>query len=604
LTLFLQSRSVSLFDIYTKNPELDNKINSILEMKKLINSYDIENYYTGIVNNYKKALKHYEVDIENVNDLLENRSELMELKVNALYAYEKLKPKQFKKGNYSNEAPKYNKNIYAFNDVNILLNTIMNNNEFNGITLSLIIDKNSFEYSYFCFVIKNGDNVYLIGDIPDFSHPNQKHMRRTPGRQMESRINMFNFPYELLALTGDRYCVKSESNALCLREDYNIIGTLSSCNKYSIIWIINMMSILKEKFFDNHIQTDEIYYTGGMIEMEGIEQKEYSLAIKKDFTVLELNRMDKKEAIDCDIKYSRPSRGETKWIVERYINEIDDDLINSIAEDDYTTVEQSTEIIVADTKKQIERLNENYSTIATKEEFEYRHKWISRYNIAKATNILFEKEWRKVRCELEEWYKKTLEDNLENILKAIAFGEFITEEHDWQKLTESGKAKFARGEKYSIFSIDKDTVTFGRELNVRDINILSIQPWNEESSYAIRDCTMLFKKDRRNLKIGWHYGCVVDGKNPGVVAIFNVTSPKAIADLCGLKIEDMPVFLQHYCKTSSFHDGNCILDNIDPMDWVINNYISEFSAKVGVVLSKTTYNNLRKKYGLKPNKIW
>jgi hypothetical protein len=301
LTKFLQSRSVSLFDIYNKNNALAEKLKSVMEMKELIDSYNVDEYYDELIKTYKEALEVYEINEEKVCEVLNNREDLIELKVNALYAYKALEPKQFKRGKYSDKIPKYNKNIYAFYDINILLNAVMNNDEFNGITLNLIVDKESFESSYFCFVIKNGENVYLMGDIPNYSHPNQKYMRRTPGRQMEGRIEMFNFPYELLVLTGDKYGVRSESAALSIYSEYNIIGTLSDCNPYSVIWIINMMSILKDKFFNNHIQTEKTYYTGGMIEMAGIEQKEYSLAIKRDYEILDMDRISKREAVDCKI---------------------------------------------------------------------------------------------------------------------------------------------------------------------------------------------------------------------------------------------------------------------------------------------------------------
>lgn len=129
----------------------------------MIEEYDINTYYDEIVNMYNKAIDFYKIDYNKVSESLENRESFIELKINSLYASQTLDIKQFKSGSYSDLTPKYNKNIYAFDDINVLLNT----------------------------VIKNGENVYLMGDIPEYKNPGHRRMRRTPGIQMAARIGFF-----------------------------------------------------------------------------------------------------------------------------------------------------------------------------------------------------------------------------------------------------------------------------------------------------------------------------------------------------------------------------------------------------------------------------
>lgn len=603
LTSFLQSRSVSLFDIYEENPALDSKIKSVREMRNLISSYNIEEYYKEIEKIYKNAANHYGISQEKVDEVLKNRAEFIELKVNSLFAYETFKVKQFKSGNYSDTTPMYNKNIYAFYDVNILLNTVMNSEEFNGITLNAVIDKENFESSYFCFVIKNGENVYLIGDVPEYDSPIQKHIRRTPGRTMARRIELFNFPYELLAIKGDRYGFKSDTTALSVREDYSVLGTLSDCTSNSIVWLINMMALIRDKFFEDHVQTGETYYTGAMIMMEGIEQKEYAFAIRDNYSSIEMKRLSKEDTLNADLKYDRESRGENRWVVDRYIDKVNDSMLNGLSNSDFEDVSYETAISVVD-KGNISKLNENYSTIATREELEYRQKWNSRYNLAQSINVLFKKEWDEKRSELEDWYKNALMNNLEELLKAVAFGEFIAEERNYQKLTEKGKEKWQAGEKYSSFSLDGEIISFGRELNKRDINILKVEEYEDDNYYLRRKSTMLFTKDTKNLRATFRYGCVVNGDKATVQAHFKVTSPETMAKLCGIEACDLPDLLRNWNSEKEFFDGNPILSNIDPMDWVIENHGYDFQADVLIILGKKAYNDLRKKYNLPPNKFW
>ena len=89
-----------------------------------------------------------------------------------------------------------------------------------------------------------------------------------------------------------------------------------------------------------------------------------------------------------------------------------------------------------------------------------------------------------------------------------------------------------------------------------------------------------------------------------IIASINVSGPQAIADVCGCKIEDLPDLLQHYSPVKELSYGNYIISNIDPMDWIIRNHLASLNFNIGILLSKSSYNDICKKYGTKPNKIW
>lgn len=600
LMKFLKSRSFSLYEIYYGDFKVLSKMEEIKQMKEMIDSYNINEYFNSIVESYKNALKYYEVLSEDALRIVENKEEFLELKVNSLKALEKLEVMQFKKGNFSDNIPKYNKNIYMFRDINILLNSVMNNSIFDGITLNLIYNESNFESSYFCFVIKNGDNVYVLGDIPKYSYPMREEMTRCPGRRMAERVELFNFPYELLDISGDRYGLKLETNTLTVNQDYTVIGTLSDCNSYSIVWLINMFSLLKDKFFDNHTETDKLYYTGAMLDIPGIEKVKTSLIVS-NYNSFSIERMTVDKSINKKIKYYHESVGLSSWIVERYKNQINDEIINRLSDKKFESLEMSTAVSVFD-KKNIEVIGEIYGTIGTKEDFEYRNAWMNRYNIANAINHLFKKEVEEKKDEIISWFRNAIENNMERILECIAKGELVTTEYQYSKLTDEGERKFYAGEKISY----SDENSFNKTCCYkRKNNMLSIRVWNEINSlYSSKQEQLFFQKNKKGLKYGWNYGCYINNKSPIVIASIKLDGPEAIADICGCSVDDLPELLQHYSPIRELSYGNYIIDNLDPMDWVIKNHLSDLNFNVGILLSKSAYNDICKKYGTKPNKIW
>jgi hypothetical protein len=97
-----------------------------------------------------------------------------------------------------------------------------------------------------------------------------------------------------------------------------------------------------------------------------------------------------------------------------------------MSNEDRIELSSETALSIVDRKETVGILSENYSTIGTKEDFEYRQKWMSRYNLAQAVDVLFKNEWREKRAEIDEWYLDMLNKNAENILRYIAFGEFVS----------------------------------------------------------------------------------------------------------------------------------------------------------------------------------
>jgi hypothetical protein len=128
-------------------------------------------------------------------------------------------------------------------------------------------------------------------------------------------------------------------------------------------------------------------------------------------------------------------------------------------------------------------------------------------------------------------------------------------------------------------------------------NILTICYGNEIND-VYNFCTIhLLKRTASNKK------CFFTGKFASLKAIFKVNSKYTLAKMCGVKVDELPDVLQHY-KEDSMYSGNSTLDNLDPAEFVLNNFWSKQSYNVGIYFSKYYYNNKRKEKGLPPNKFW
>jgi hypothetical protein len=71
-----------------------------------------------------------------------------------------------------------------------------------GVSLNLIRHPDGYQ-SYFCFVIRNGGNLFVLSDVPEYSHPLQGMMSRRPDRELDRRAARNWFPYDLLGASYD-----------------------------------------------------------------------------------------------------------------------------------------------------------------------------------------------------------------------------------------------------------------------------------------------------------------------------------------------------------------------------------------------------------------
>lgn len=624
-SLVLDETAITTFMMldYFVNKYLDDKsfnVNFMLkDFKKITNYltvckelYDIlhSDEINEIINNFQQSilvsLTKQNIINDNIKDIINNTHQLAFIRRDALKGLKELNLHQFFKGEFNNNSPKYVKTVHEFWSINDLLSGVYHTED-NIISLNLIRDKQGYS-SYFCFCIKNGENISILTDFVRAKHPMQKYMMRRPERAFTERVYRNRFPYSILNLEEDdrgRLYLDTDidSNELKIFKGKAIpIIKIKELNSDEIIWIFMMFDLIKDKFYNQKFSLPDLSYTGEMVTVENSlnDNEKKSLTIS-NIKLLQLDYL-KVDDISTDSmkdEWESPITRQNEWIEKKYEKQIDDKLFNLIGSkshikflslSDNKIVEKNEKI----DKEEINRIRNPFSAaeeekaktlvelkkldldcIGTKEDVLSDYRWTARYNKAKLINMKVHEDFNKNKKEVLSTYRGLIIKNIDNLFKAIANGEFIV-------------------------PTQKYTQAFNSSLKIQEENILDISLEGNDNGYSYRWGMPIYNDDR-SLHNG--YTCYFN-KTPSSITIrFIPTCTEALAKICGCEIADLPEPLQHWYM-HELYIGNSISQKIDPMEWVVRNPWNDLKLDFHIHLSKTAYNNLRKKYNLPSNKFW
>lgn len=331
---FIADKNFSVKEMLA-NPETESFLADAKILQDALAESDSANM---IRSDAEKAMNFYGMSAEELS-----LSDIIEIRTSAERCMNgKLRTLQFSSGTPSESGFKMSKDIYMYRDIDAMLYCAADN-VLDGVSLGYIRDEESLTDSYFAFIIKNGRNLYLLTDKPKYGHPLMSSYRRCPGRDMSRRIEDNMFPYNSIAnidtsdLWGSgRYGTKEtdDKNALEIMESPRIkIGTFEVMEKHEAFWAVLMISMIKDKFYkDKEVPQYELSYTGSMIQTNKIEASEYALAIRNALPAMKLHdiaSIDDTADCDCENEYTV-----LDYIVDRYKDRVDKDLLNVIADTD------------------------------------------------------------------------------------------------------------------------------------------------------------------------------------------------------------------------------------------------------------------------------
>lgn len=214
-----------------------------------------------------ESLHHYGADREDALALVENPDVLPFLRRDALRSLNSLRAYQFLAGASDEKQPQAIDRVFQAWDVNQLL-VALRDMPVSGVVLVLLRDPAHVDRSYFCFAMRNGDNVTILTDKTKWAHPAQADMMRRPDRAFQSRAWQNHFPYQLIKHgLNEKGDVVFETEKQLVGEGLDLapLMAIRDLPAYQIVWIVMMLSLIAEKFWRKEWRAPALSYTGGMI---------------------------------------------------------------------------------------------------------------------------------------------------------------------------------------------------------------------------------------------------------------------------------------------------------------------------------------------------
>ena len=413
---FIKEKTVSLMDIIL-NTEMQELAEDCRTLYQAILETGAEE---EIIKNAKSALDFYDLESDKLN--AEN---IMDIVTSAKHCVNKgLKLDQIAKGRFDKTSFKASNEIYMYRSISDVIRYAAKG-AITGVSLCYIRNEKNIDESYFAFLIRNGENLYILSDRPVYEYPIQRNFSRCPGRDMSRRIEGNWFPYSSLSgidisdlWGGSRYGVSETDTELSniIEEDAVRvkIGTLKSMDQCEAFWAVYMFQLIKEKFYDGKVSCPELSYCKANIICPGLEdngRKEIVAAGNIPLIPLVAPTLDDVNELEYD---GHASQHLYDYLIERYIDKVNTKIMDLVdgRDNEFMLSPENSKTNDWGTKNTPRYESINLNDLRTEEELKYDQRWLARYNIAKAIADMEEKDYERnyafVRNAVVEMFEKNL----------------------------------------------------------------------------------------------------------------------------------------------------------------------------------------------------
>lgn len=572
----------SLDDLLSGNPELLKCQKSGLHINRLFLSKDYDEEKEYFIKVVRDGIKHYGADKEfSVDDILEAR-------YGSLNSFKSLNSSQFLRGEYNSAPPSYIKQIYEWWNVNSLLKFAVTLP--NSVSMHLIRNPNLYEI-YFCFVIKNGANIYILTDNENHENPLYHQMTRRPDRDLARKMVGHNFPYYLMDIVSDGndlYKIKKEDlgNALApYQKDTKIISLVSELEESCLVWTILMFNLIQQNYFLNQVELPSLSYTAEMMQKPDIlidHAKKHGLVLHQDVKYFELNTIESISTAKVD-HAALGGEVSTCWIEDRYGHLVPDEMLNLIAPAESNfELDLKTKVIENTAKSpfrddsRIQLHKSSTSAFGEAKQLEQDHIFRARANYVALIGSLAKEEFEREEKAMDLWFDtlvKSKTDIVMKVCKLVKSGYTLTKQYN------DGVLYYERNENKL-------------EFNGMDISkIAKLGERSQITEYHVRWWPKIHIGQRATKHSD--HECCISGKKASYAIGFMFRDINQIVSMFGISIEDVPEFLRLYDSRNYSSRGNFILDRIDPMANVRNPF-RNYKLSILVLFSKSEL----KKFGL------
>lgn len=335
LKKFMNGKNVSFMELI-ENPDLQEYLKDVRTLYDSVNNSNAEE---TVLNNMKTAMDFYNLSSDKLTS--EDVMSVVSSAKNCMNG--KLKLDQITKGSFADDEFKGSLDIYMYKSIGDVIRFAAKG-DISGISMCYICDDKNLERSFFAFVIRNGENLYILSDRPIYKHPLQAKLSRCPGRDMSERIEGNYFPYNSISgidvsdLWGNgRYGVsKNDDNMApavnndCVRTK---IGTFASLNQDEAFWAIYMFSLIKDRFYKEHIYLEDLSFCEANIIYDRLEENEKNeIALRSSIPYIEMKPVENPKNIEME--YDRRPEHLYDYLIERYADKVDINVFNLIKQRD------------------------------------------------------------------------------------------------------------------------------------------------------------------------------------------------------------------------------------------------------------------------------
>jgi hypothetical protein len=502
-----------------------------------------------------------------------------EIRLAALRAMKNLEVCQFLAGIPSPKPLRINQFVFEFWNVNSLI-AAMRSQKVDGVSLCLIRDPQQVMASYFVFAVRNGENLYILTDRQEGPHPRFWQMTRKPDRDMCKRWQANWFPYHLLDLKPDTdaegavkgYHAAKRNGLVHYQAEAVRLAPISELPPTYFMWVSLMFDRIQEHYSKTVTMLPDLAYTGEMVmEPEVLADKGSSLVLSGYYRPLELAPLTKADVSSeaTASQWETVPTSTNNWIEDRYGKNVPDEILCPVGKDAQHRLSSGSGLLTEKRFSHQEQkpLLESLSpvTYGTEEKLKKDRQWVGRYNLMVHIQKQLDDEFKREKGNVFKWFKARVQERRSVLIDAAVRGEFMS------------------------------VVRRRTSDNFWDTNCLPIECniLNEHRSIYNSAVTL------GGRWTGKAWTCCINGRPGSIVRRFWCNNGQAIADVLGLKLEELPISLQHYLWHHDYpYKGNSILGRLDPLDWNIANPWDKEGYDIAVVLSKSGINQRRKELRL------
>lgn len=559
---FFRFKKFSLAEMIDNPEPALEMVKKSKKLKELLNHQDILSALSDFREKVITVLDKMEAE-KPAYEMLDNSASVGYLRRDAFRSMETLRCYQFSQGENTSKNLHPVKNIFLFWDMPsvIRLGLTMPDCTF----LGLVKDKNEYA-SFFVLVAKNGENLTVYTDCPEWVHPLQKDMTRRPGREMGERIAKHHFPYSLMDIEfdyrGDAFVPKQNTNGLSvIQSKLEVIGSITALKPEETLWLIMILAMMDQMLYKQNYRLPEISYsTEVLFEHSLLAETSHTLRLRSDGTKFELP-INTVESLSKDPQYEKfENKGDqltdesvnhhaNSWLEEKYKNQVPQNAINGLLLSDtyqlalgpgatpeiVTYKRAEIDAMSYFEKREFDASHAGLHTLSGNEfgsiqHLEENYRFLARYNEAAFIDKLAETDFNLHKKEVKEWFVTHLRQNLPQLILDLV--------ENWCRQDRASSTT----KRWSVY-------TFA-----------SFKDRHECFKYWIHQ-----GKGRT-----WaNTQCALTGKSVSFVAYLRLHTLEDLMFATGCESPDeLPEWLWHW-NHNRIYFGNPILDRIDPMAWVL-----------------------------------